>query len=158
MKAAVDSNVLFDVLLADRSYCERSRNLLNEYSEKSDLIICEAVYAEIASQFESEDEVQVFLSDTRIRYLPADRKVLHLAGRLWKQYVKARRNVLQCPYCGHRMTIACKSCGEPIRSRQRVLNDFVIGAHALTHADVLLSRDRGFYRRYFKGLSVAAQL
>ena len=154
MKAAVDSNVLLDVLLADETFCERSKKLLNEYSEKSDLIICDAAYAEIASQFVSENEMKGFLSDTGIRFVGGNREVLHLAGSLWRESVKSRRSVIQCPGSGREMAITCESCGKPLRMRQRILTDFVIGAHAIINAEVLLTRDRGFYRKYFKGLRI----
>jgi predicted nucleic acid-binding protein len=56
---------------------------------------------------------------------------------------------------------ACFLAGQAFRTyrrqggaRDRVLADFLIGAHARIHAAHLLTRDRGFYRAYFAELKV----
>jgi predicted nucleic acid-binding protein len=38
--------------------------------------------------------------------------------------------------------------------RERVVADFLIGAHALLQCQGLITRDAGFFRDYFKGLKV----
>ena len=61
---------------------------------------------------------------------PIDTNVAFLAGEKWESY---RR-----------------SSGK----RERIITDFLIGAHASLKAERLLTRDRGFYRSYFPDLSV----
>jgi predicted nucleic acid-binding protein len=51
MSAAVDTNILLDILLPDPIYKESSLDLLTKYLKTDKLIISEIVYAELASQF-----------------------------------------------------------------------------------------------------------
>jgi len=40
--------------------------------------------------------------------------------------------------------------------RDRIAVDFLIGGHAAAQTERLLTRDLGFYRKYFKGLAVVS--
>jgi len=154
MITALDTNILLDILIHDEVHFQRSKQLLDEYFEKGQLVICEVVYAELASQFSAEKDIRAFLADTGIRLLQSGEKTLCVAGERWKQYVKSRDKKLQCAGCGSKMTVTCPKCGQTVSSRQRIISDFVIAAHAVVQAEGLLSRDRGFYRSYFRGLKV----
>jgi hypothetical protein len=154
MIAAVDTNILLDLLIPNAAYVARSRELLYETHNQGRLIISEAVYAELAGQFAAKRLLDVFLLDTGIRLEHSTGDALHRASVAWQQYAKRRPLALHCPQCGRPVKIVCANCQETIRMRQHILTDFLVGAHAEVLADCLLSRDRGHYRRYFPTLKV----
>jgi len=155
MIAAVDTNIFLDVLIPDEEHFRSSKRMLDEYVKKGQLIMCEIVYAELASQFPSEHDLRSFLSDTGIRLVHSSEKTFYLAGERWREYNRNKQQRWQCSQCGKRVTILCPQCGRPLTFRQHIISDFIIGAHALTHAELFLARDRGFYRTYFKDLKIA---
>jgi len=154
MIAAVDTNILLDILIPDETFFASSKEVLDRYVSKGQLIICELVYAELTSQFSDQQELRTFLSDTGIRLVPSNPDVLYLAGKAWKEYSRTRRTALQCPSCGKTVPVVCPACKSALKIRQHIISDFMIGAHASIHAELLLSRDRGFYKTYFKDLKV----
>ena len=154
MITAIDTNILLDILIPDEAFMLSSKRLLDKYAEMGQLIISEIVYAELASQFHSEKTLKDFLSDTGIKLIYSDETALYLAGERWRNYAANRKNKLRCPRCGRDASIICHSCKNLILFRQHIISDFIIGAHAITHAQMLLSRDRGFYKTYFKDLKV----
>ena len=154
MITAIDTNILLDILIPDEDHAQASKKLLEIYNEKGNLIISEIVFAELASQFLSEKEIKDFLSDTSIRLVHSNEKSLSLAGEKWKEYSKGRQDNLQCPSCGKKMSVHCPACNKNISFRQHIISDFIIGAHALVLSDLLLTRDRGFYKTYFRDLKI----
>lgn len=154
MTSALDTNVLLDVLIPDARFGDASLRLLDEAQRAGPLVICEVVYAELAVHFPDEQELARFLADTRIRLEPSDPRGLLQAARAWRSYVARSDRSMQCPRCGARQDVACPSCGHGLTPRQHILSDFLVGGHALVHADRLLTRDRGYYGQYFPELRV----
>ncbi|KUO57974.1 MAG: hypothetical protein APF84_16435 [Gracilibacter sp. BRH_c7a] len=152
MTVAIDTNILLDILLPDPKYLESSLSLLTSYGEKHLLIISEVVYGELATQFPDKKKLLAFLSDTDIRLVNSDPEALWMASRAWKAYTKNRSQEFQCNTCGNKQFLQCEKCDSLIIGKQHIISDFLIGGHALFHSGTLLTRDRGYYHRYFPEL------
>ena len=152
MTSSIDTNILLDVLLPDAAHLPSSKALLDRASSEGALVICEAAYAELACQFSAPRELDTFLEATGIRLTPSGRESLQAAGHAWKAHLSRRDRRLQCSSCGCPTRVSCPRYGNAMASRQHVASDFIIGAHALAHADRLLTRDARFYRAYFPSL------
>jgi predicted nucleic acid-binding protein len=68
--------------------------------------------------------------DFGISFDPFDQMCADIAGQLWREY--RRRG----------------------GSRERIVPDFLIGAHAQVRGGRLLTRDRGFYKQWFGDLQL----
>jgi len=154
MISAVDTNILLDILIPNNKYVDRSLSCLSRASEEGPIIMNEIVFAELCSQFLSQDDLNQFLSETMIQITFSNDKVLWEAGKVWKEYTKSKIQKMVCPACGKAIPAVCTNCQTPVQPRRHILSDFLIGAHARIFADRLITRDRGFYRKYFKGLKI----
>jgi len=154
VNTAVDSNVLLDLVSPDSLWLQESRAAVDFVIQEGDVVICEAVVAEVSAHLSLERNPIAYLQEMGITLEPSSMNALRRAGRAWVDYSRTRSIGLQCQACGAETIARCSHCETTISVRQRVLPDFMIGAHALEHADRLLTRDKAIYRRYFPDLEL----
>jgi hypothetical protein len=102
----------------------------------------------------AEEALDTFLSDMSIDVVQPSPEALFRSGEAFGIYNDRRPDGLQCPECGTERTAICLECNRELISRQHIAADFVIGGHAVTDADALVTFDTGFYGSYFPNLSV----
>jgi predicted nucleic acid-binding protein len=130
MITAVDTNVLLDILAGETEHVATSARALLEARRYGALVATDVVWAEVAAWFADPEDQQAAMEELGVTYDPPSERTAALGGHIWHSY---------------RLEGG---------SRLRLVPDFLIGAHALVQADRLLSRDRGFFRRYFSSLIV----
>jgi predicted nucleic acid-binding protein len=159
MITAVDTNIILDILIPGEPFAGSSKKLLDRHLSKGSMIIGEVVFAELSAHFPTEKELGMFLSETGMRLVYSNERSLYEAGARWAEYSrKGKKDRFSCAKCGNVFEVACPRCAIALRKRLHVLADFLIGAHALAHADCLLSRDLGVYKVYFSKLRVVGSI
>jgi len=127
---AVDTNILLDVFGADATHGVRSAEALRRCLREGALVACEAVWAETAVAFPEDGPFLDAMRTICVTFSAIQEKAALRASASWRLY---------------------RSRGG---RRERVVADFLIGSHALTQCDRLLTRDREFYRSYFRELRI----
>ena len=128
MITSVDANVLFDLFRTDSPHHSQSRGWLRRAYDRGAIVVCDLVYAELVSAFANRSSLDGALHEIGAALSPIDSSIAYEAGLRWKRY---------------------RAAGGP---RERIITDFLIGAHAMAAADVFLTRDRGFFSTYFPEL------
>jgi predicted nucleic acid-binding protein len=149
---ALDTNILLDILIPDPEFGEASAELVSQSLEEGEVVICEIVYAELAASFSKQDDLDEFLASTGIQLVNSSPAALAAAGRAWAAYRKRRKTGIRCSSCGAPVKTGCPRCGRRLEGRQHLVADFLVGGHALEAGDRLITRDQGYYARYFPAL------
>lgn len=128
MAVLVDTNVLVDVAVRDANWLHWSRQQLT--AAEGSLIINPVIYAEFSVRYNSPEEVEYLLPEKDFFREGLPLEAAFAAGAAFRKY---------------------RASGG---GRERVLPDFLIGAHAVVRGYSILTRDPKGYRAYFPSVEL----
>jgi predicted nucleic acid-binding protein len=136
VRTAIDTNIL-SALLTGEPNAGQIGQLLDMAADRGGLVICPIVYVELrAAPAATASLIDAFLERTSIIVdWNVEKAIWQLAAERYEKYAARKRK---------------QKMGEP----KRIIADFIVGAHALLRADVLLTLDSGPYRRDYAELSL----
>jgi predicted nucleic acid-binding protein len=123
MAVLVDTNVLVDIAVRDPQWLSWSRRQLEE--ARGRLLINPIIYAEFSVRYARQDQVDAVLPETEFIRENLPWSAAFAAGAAFRKY---------------------RDSGG---TRERVLPDFLIGAHAVISGHHILTRDAKGYRSFF---------
>ena len=131
MITAIDTNIIIDILEPDPVFGPASKAALKSCIQDGSVIACEVVWAEVTTAYGSKIKEAVnVMNRIGIEYSAMTLEATLEAAKRWSTFRKKNK------------------------VRDRIVADFLVGGHAIALSDRLLTRDRGFYRDYFKPLKV----
>ncbi|TIU25220.1 MAG: type II toxin-antitoxin system VapC family toxin [Mesorhizobium sp.] len=132
MATLVDTNVLIDVAVRDPVWLKWSRPKIETARKQGSLIINQIIYAEFSMRYETIEDVDDVLPEDEYRREGLPFEAAFAASRAFLIY---RRQ------------------GGP---REKVMPDFLIGAHAVIRGYPILTRDPAGFRNYFPDVELIA--
>ena len=112
----VDTNVLLDVLENDAKWAKWSQERLDAASTTDRLAINPIIYSELSIAFQRIEDLEAVITEGSLTVEPIPREALFLAGKVFLNYRRGRG------------------------TKQSVLPDFYIGAHAAVMQWPILTR------------------
>ena len=132
MSTLIDTNILIDIYQPGSEWEAWSASRLEEAFVAGPVFINQIVAAEIAPEFTTVEKHEAALKATFISREDIPWQAAFLAGKAHRDYRSSRG------------------------MRERILPDFIIGAHAVVRGHTLLTRDARRYRTYFPELDIIA--